>query len=436
MYYYHIGDMDTSSTLQLDSMLILSCLLGISAARVIKLTPQALDKAIENEEYERLFVLITIPEERQHQNVAHHDFTAVAKKWKNVTFCDTNYDEGSKIVAEAGAERDLLPAYALSLRGMGLISHTGSSLAEVQLSRFLSFHIDSFRSSTLHRSQQTFTPAVLSEYTAARPLSSIVLGLANSAEDEREIVAAARRAGVPLHVKLGNASVARALGAPSPSVLVVHGGAPEALTAATAWPLFTPVHDHGSDYWPGLEQFLVERAHPPLVTAADDDVHRFSRSLRTARYQLTVYLVHNRRGRWKQTELDAEAARDVSARSGRAISAARTAASDIAGVARFVAIDWFEHASHELSFVPHLLRDVGKADEATLPFMVTVNGRFGESGAHRSGGNRRILSGAGVLDAVRVRAFVDAAMERAGVSAALPPDMKLWRPLGEVKEEL
>ena len=359
----------------------------------------------------------------------------------NVTFVRTVYDTRSRIVRELSAQQDKLPVCALVLRELSEPIPLSDELSATTIIDFLRLQVNGFRVSTLHKSPKRFTPDALAEYAAARPHGSIVLALCQSVKQEQEVTLAARRANVHLYLRAANETVAQTLGAPFPSVLVVHGRSSATVSPLARWPLFKPTHDHGVVYWVGLDVFFTERALPPLMPLGASD-GRFRASLKRARAQMTVYLVHNQRGRWAAAEPpDPEAIRTVSRESTRAMAAVRHAAPHFAGVVSFIALDWFDNPFPEMA--RELLPASGSQtlSDARLPVLFAVRGRFGRHGNEKGAGKQarhggteavpwasKLMRGAQLSDSDAVRTFVSKAVADAGVLATPPPDHATWSP--------
>lgn len=215
-----------------------------------------------------------------------------------------------------------------------------------------------------------------------------------------------------------------------------------------AWPHFKPHYDHGEYFWHGLENFLTERAVPTLVPMSSGD-GRFRRSLRASRYQLTVYLFHNQRGRWQAAQLEPEQARAVSSESSAAMEAVRAVAPSFLGVVSFVSIDWFDEGAREMlqatldALSSSASTSEARMDEGSLPCLLAIKGRFGRHASERRPWARweklqLRRKHRGRVDpaemAAVVRAFVDKSLTEAAVLATPPPDVKIWRGPDEKKE--
>ena len=111
---------------------------------------------------------------------------------------------------------------------------------------------------------------------------------------------------------------------------------------------------------------------PPLVPLGDSEAH-FGAALRKARYQITIYLCHNQRGRWASLRLDEDAARAVSSASSRAMETFAAVAPAFEGVAAFIGLDWFDNPPDLIQFVAG-----AGATEESLPFAVAVPSRLGQ----------------------------------------------------------
>ena len=408
-------------------MLAMLCLKATATmAAVIHFnTAEEADAALKSPLYPKLMVLVYSDDMDMPQRL----FAEAEEMWrKNVTFAQTAFYAHSKLVGEIGAMPDKLPAYALLMRGLPrAVPHTGAWTA-AGISNFLSYQLHDFRASSLHRSSTTFTASKLANYARQRPFKSVVFAFVTTSRQESEVAHAARSAGVRLYVRFVNESVAEAVGAPCPSVVVVHGGADP--NTETAWPVFKPHYDHGSYFWTGLEIFLTERAMPPLVPLGDSEAH-FGAALRKARYQITIYLCHNQRGRWASLRLDEDAARAVSSASSRAMETFAAVAPAFEGVAAFIGLDWFDNPPDLIQFVAG-----AGATEESLPFAVAVPSRLGQ---HDDQPRGHMLRGSALQQEEAVRRFVDDAIAKQGLLGRPPPDYQSWRPLAagvEAKEEL
>ena len=447
---------DNEREMRLLTSLMLAAVHTASAAKVRRMSPDAAYKAVRKQTHERLFILLSDSDFSNAEGQQHRaSFDVAARAWDsdNITFVHTIYDSTTAMSQQAGATKP--PAYILVVREWfpRHVTHT-DPMSSDEILHFLHFQL-SFRAGTLHQSAKYFSASSMAAYAAVRPLGSIVLGLCETQAQEQEIAFAARRAAVPLFLRLGNASVARSLGAPFPAVLVVHGHKDESISEV-AWPHFKPHYDHGEYFWHGLEIFLTERAVPTLVPISSGD-GRFRRSLRASRYALTVYLVHNQRGRWQAAQLEPEQARAVSSESSAAMEAVRAVAPSFLGVVSFVSIDWFDEGGREmlqatlgaLSSSASTSEARQRMDEGTLPCLLAIKGRFGRHASERRPWarweklqlrrkHRGTVDATGQLNptemAAMVRAFVDKSLTEAAVLATPPPDVSMWRGSDEKKE--
>ena len=440
--------------MRLLTSLMLAAVHTASAAKVRRMSPDAAYKAVRTQTHERHFILLSDSDFSNAEGQQHRaSFDVAARAWDsdNITFVHTIYDSTTAMSQQAGATKP--PAYILVTREWfpRHVTHT-DPMSSDEIVHFLHFQLR-FRAGTLHQSPKYFSASSMAAYAAARPLGSIVLGLCETQAQEQEIAFAARRAAVPLFLRLGNASVARSLGAPFPAVLVVHGHKDESISEV-AWPHFKPHYDHGEYFWHGLEIFLTERAVPTLVPISSGD-GRFRRSLRASRYALTVYLVHNQRGRWQAAQLEPEQARTVSSESSAAMEAVRAVAPSFLGVVSFVSIDWFDEGGREM--LQATLDELSSAastsetrmNEGSLPCLLAIKGRFGRHSSERRPWarweklqlrrkHRGTVDATGQLNptemAAMVRAFVDKSLTEAAVLATPPPDVSMWRGSDEKKE--
>jgi hypothetical protein len=402
--------------------------------------------------YERLLVMVDSPDQMEPhtREYAIKHFAAAAKRWRNVTFRLVPYDPMSSVIRElVGSLKDgdeVRPCIGLIVQDFGG-AHGAlrrpiaySAACDIPTTEGLSewlYWQDAIKLGSLDKQATHLELEGLVKYAYnRRPHQTVVLALMADSSDKAELAFAVRSAGVQLPVRIGNRSVAQTLGVPAfPSVLVAHStNGRLAATDTFRWPLWTPKRTDGGTSWAGLRHFLSESALPPLVPVGDSSPARdFMQQLRRSRLGLTIYLFHNRHGRWADRALTNEERLNVMRKSIEAIEVMTSVATTFAGKARFVSLDYFDN-DPEQPMMLHVIEDF-------LPTAVAISARFDreeeEVEEAQKAGQARINQAArvgtlhadqGLLEEDTAQQYVEAIIQRHGTSPDRSDLGTFWTP--------
>ena len=302
-------------------------------------------------------------------------FRKAATDWTgpgNMTFATVDVEGATDLLKLAQADFGSLPAYALSISGLGKPVKYRGGWSDKSITIWL-------------RQQAALQPVEVSSVDDllgfARDVqpSLMVIGFLNAAQRERRLLeVAARDSQVQAMIAHGDEALAAELDAEAPCVVIVRLG-------ATSWPLLRgPKLPQRA-----VEDFMTMRALP-LVIAIGDSERTFSARVRAHPIKLQVLLIH-RQGKQGITHNP----------SVMALREFEDAAASFEGRALFLSYDFFDNDPE--TFTSH------KVFASELPAVLVMHGRGGfEEKAWRVKGGGEHLD----LTAASIKALVSKALDR------------------------